>query len=58
MVDVDRQILLICVQLRLARRATSHLFLVIAVVLALVIDHCDEVFGQVLPGCPRAHLLR
>ena len=56
---VNWQILLICVQLRLACRA--NLFLVIAIVLALIIDHCDEVFGQVLPGRSRAavlHLLR
>lgn len=56
---VNWQILLICDQLRLARRA--NLFLVIAFVLALIIDHCDEVLRQVLPGRPNAavlHLLR
>ena len=56
---VNWQILLICDQLRLARRA--NLFLIIAFVFALIIDHCDEVFGQVLPGHPNAavlHLLR
>ena len=57
---VDGQIRLIFVQLWLACRA--NLFLVIAVVLALVIDHCDEVLRQVLPDCCDAttvlHLLR